>query len=91
MPDEVRRRPFPPPWTIEDNGACFIVKDNNGKAGILSQNRISRTVAHDGRLHKYVVGVFELRDGIRCFRRRQGAKIGVRAALLELSMRRHVH
>jgi hypothetical protein len=26
------RRRFPPPWTIDDNGACFIVKDNNGQA-----------------------------------------------------------
>jgi hypothetical protein len=25
-------RRFPPPWTIDDNGACFIVKDNNGQA-----------------------------------------------------------
>jgi hypothetical protein len=21
-----------PPWTIEDNGACYIVKDRNGQA-----------------------------------------------------------
>ena len=21
------RRRFPPPWSVEDNGACFIVKD----------------------------------------------------------------
>jgi hypothetical protein len=27
MPDEVTPRRFPPPWTVEDNGACFIVKD----------------------------------------------------------------
>jgi hypothetical protein len=27
--DEAR---FPPPWTIEDIGACFIVKDKNGQA-----------------------------------------------------------
>jgi hypothetical protein len=26
------RRRFPPPWDIEDNGACFIVRDNNGQA-----------------------------------------------------------
>jgi hypothetical protein len=26
------RRHFPPPWTIEDNGACYIVKDKNGQA-----------------------------------------------------------
>ena len=25
-------RHFPPPWTIEDNGACYIVKDRNGQA-----------------------------------------------------------
>jgi endo-1,4-beta-D-glucanase Y len=27
---ETRR--FPPPWTVEDNGSCFIVKDRNGLA-----------------------------------------------------------
>ena len=25
-------RHFPPPWEIEDNGACFIVRDRNGMA-----------------------------------------------------------
>jgi hypothetical protein len=25
----VMTRHFPPPWDIEDNGACFIVRDNN--------------------------------------------------------------
>jgi hypothetical protein len=25
-------RRFPPPWTVEDNGACFIAKDRNGHA-----------------------------------------------------------
>jgi hypothetical protein len=25
-------RRFTPPWDIEDNGACFIVRDNNGQA-----------------------------------------------------------
>jgi hypothetical protein len=24
-------RRFPPPWSIEDNGACFIVKDHVGQ------------------------------------------------------------
>jgi hypothetical protein len=28
MPD----RRFTSPWDIEDNGACFIVRDNNGQA-----------------------------------------------------------
>ena len=27
-----RARRFPPPWTIDDNGACFIVRDANGQA-----------------------------------------------------------
>ncbi len=25
-------RCFPPPWTIDDDGACFIVKDKNEQA-----------------------------------------------------------
>jgi hypothetical protein len=25
-------RRFPPPWTVEDNGACFIVKDRSSQA-----------------------------------------------------------
>ena len=25
-------RRFPPPWTIEDNGDCFIVRDHGGQA-----------------------------------------------------------
>ncbi len=29
MPAEVRR--FPPPWTIEDIGAAFVVKDGAGQ------------------------------------------------------------
>jgi hypothetical protein len=24
-------RRFPPPWTVEDLGSCFVVKDNNGQ------------------------------------------------------------
>jgi len=24
-------RQFPPPWSIEDSGACFIVKDSGGQ------------------------------------------------------------
>jgi hypothetical protein len=29
---EQPRRSFTPPWDIEDNGACFIVRDHNGQA-----------------------------------------------------------
>jgi hypothetical protein len=25
-------RRFPPPWTVEDNGACYVVHDANGQA-----------------------------------------------------------
>ena len=25
-------RRFPPPWMIDDNGSCFIVKDDDGHA-----------------------------------------------------------
>ena len=28
----VMTRHFPPPWDIEDNGACFIVRDRNRQA-----------------------------------------------------------
>ena len=35
MPD----RRFPPPWTVEDNGAAFIVKDRAGRDAL---RRISR-------------------------------------------------
>jgi hypothetical protein len=31
LPPMTDRR-CPPPWTIEDNGACFIVRDHNGRA-----------------------------------------------------------
>jgi hypothetical protein len=32
MPDEIGGRHFPPPWTVDENPACFIVKDRNGQA-----------------------------------------------------------
>ena len=25
-------RQFSPPWPIDDNGACFIIRDHNGQA-----------------------------------------------------------
>ena len=28
----VMTRHFPPPWDIEDNGACFIIRDRNRQA-----------------------------------------------------------
>jgi hypothetical protein len=29
-------RRFPPPWSIEDTGACFVVKDSGGFIGTVS-------------------------------------------------------
>jgi hypothetical protein len=28
----VTSRRFPPPWSIEETGACFVVKDSGGQA-----------------------------------------------------------
>jgi hypothetical protein len=36
-------RRFPPPWTIDDNGSCFIVKDDDGHA--LAANPMTRDEA----------------------------------------------
>ena len=32
MDSEGHTRHFPPPWSIEDKGACFIVRDHAGQA-----------------------------------------------------------
>jgi hypothetical protein len=32
LPSVTSPRRFPPPWSTEDNGACFIVKDHSGQA-----------------------------------------------------------
>jgi endo-1,4-beta-D-glucanase Y len=32
MPDEAKRRRFPPPWSVEETNACYIVRDANGQA-----------------------------------------------------------
>ena len=32
MPDEVKPRRFRAPWAVEDNNACFIVRDHGGQA-----------------------------------------------------------
>jgi hypothetical protein len=43
------RRPFPPPSTIEDNGACYIVKDRNAQAlaYVYYENEPGRRTAAD--------------------------------------------
>jgi len=38
---EQPRRSFTPPWDIEDDGACFIVRDHNGQALSLSIMRMN--------------------------------------------------
>jgi hypothetical protein len=32
MPDEMKQRRFPPPWTVEETQPCFIVRDANQQA-----------------------------------------------------------
>ena len=43
----MRSRSFPPPWTIDDNGTCFLVRDNNGQAlsYVYYENEPSRRTA----------------------------------------------
>jgi hypothetical protein len=41
-------RRFPPPWTIDDNGACFIVRDTNGQALGYFSSRMWRPDARRG-------------------------------------------
>jgi hypothetical protein len=31
----IQPRRFPPPWAMEDNGACYIVRDHSGRAAKL--------------------------------------------------------
>jgi hypothetical protein len=32
LSSDMPHRRFPPPWTIEERQACFVVKDGNGQA-----------------------------------------------------------
>jgi len=45
MTDKPRR--FTPPWDIEDNGSCFIVRDANGQAlsYVYHENELGRRAA----------------------------------------------
>jgi len=43
MIDKPEPRGFPPPWTVEETDACFIVRDGNGQVGPTSISRRSRT------------------------------------------------
>jgi len=47
MTDKPRR--FTPPWDIEDNGSCFIVRDANGQAlsYVYYENELGRRAAAD--------------------------------------------
>jgi hypothetical protein len=37
------RRRFPPPWSVEETGACFIVRDHGRRAG-KGINKVAREV-----------------------------------------------
>ena len=43
----VPERRFPPPWSVDETDACFIVRDANGQALATSISRMNRA---DGRL-----------------------------------------
>ena len=43
MIDEPRR--FPPPWTVEETGPCFIVRDHNGHAYVYCEDEPGRRAA----------------------------------------------
>jgi len=47
LTDKPRR--FTPPWDIEDNGSCFIVRDANGQAlsYVYYENELGRRAAAD--------------------------------------------
>jgi len=32
MPSAQAQRRFPPPWSVEEQSACFVVRDHNGQA-----------------------------------------------------------
>jgi hypothetical protein len=65
-----RSRHFPPPWTIDDDGSCFIVRDHNGQAlvytyyevdpgrrtaaTLLTQDEARRTAANIAKLPELV-------------------------------------
>ena len=49
---------FPPPWEIEDNGACFIVRDKNRQEALL-QSFDDPKVANDTiaeRFQRFLIG-----------------------------------
>jgi hypothetical protein len=57
-------RRFPPPWTVEETDACFIVRDHNGQA--LAYVYFEEKPGRPRRTHGTVV----LRKGAQPMRRR---------------------
>ena len=51
-------RRFPPPWDLEDNGACFIVRDHAGQAlaYVYFENEPGRRAAPTGRSRLFDAG-----------------------------------
>ena len=33
---EMTGRRFPPPWSVEEQSACFLVRDHNGQASLIA-------------------------------------------------------
>ena len=42
MPAEMTDRRFPPPWSVEETDACFILRDTNAQALAYVYSRTSR-------------------------------------------------
>ncbi len=41
------QRRFPPPWTVEDIGACFVVIDSAGQGSIIPKDQMRPARTHD--------------------------------------------
>jgi hypothetical protein len=56
--DKPERRRFPPPWSVEETDACFIVKDRNGAKACLPKKLAQRAGLGLAKKHHYVFSYF---------------------------------